>query len=324
MSAKAMTWVWGMFPRYRGKPDTLAKSMLFYLSVCANESKRHGVWRSEETMLRDLCCGLKPFRARKKALVEQGYVVIEERRHPTGARKGQRTTDMWLVQVDRPADPYEKAQPPPHLKRGRATAAIQREPDRRRRSRLQAEFRRNYGGKPDAPPSDPSGDVDLATPEGTLSQRPPGGRAEEEHMNEEQKKKNSSYEGTTTALRTVVELPELPRPGRAEETKTDDRAKTRRRPIRRPKSEPALQADDDDDLGLPTSPSYRAVGLDDFRKYLRQQSAARAAAASPVEMDYPAHGSVEDFILGRVSSAPKGAAAGPAPRGRRAARAVEP
>lgn len=97
MSAEALDWVWGMYPVYQGRPDTLAKHMLLFAAARA-DARGESFW-GEERFRRELCAGRDAFRVRKALLVEAGYVVIETRRHTQGPRRGQRTSDLWKLQL---------------------------------------------------------------------------------------------------------------------------------------------------------------------------------------------------------------------------------
>lgn len=251
MSKEAMAWVVGMYPTFGGKPDTASKHILLYLAVHANATESHSVWRSEETLLRELCIGRAVLRSRKKTLQLDGYLTVEERRFVSGPRKGQRTADRWLVNLQREPDTYEKAAPPERFVKEEQAEKKSRGLRSGAEDELAESSRRNRHHSILPPPSDRPVNPDLTTGQGSLTYRPARGRGRRTTQEELEKKKSSSVGPPHTAAPRRAKINPLTAEPRDEGSQTPN---ARRRPLRRSKPTP----DDDGSCRRPRHVTDRA------------------------------------------------------------------
>lgn len=115
MSAKGLSWVRTQHPRNSaGKLDPDAKLVLYALVDMDNEKHSdHRVFPSQSTLRQRTSLSVSTIGKKLKLLEEQGYLSRERRCHSGGPRKGQRTSDMIYLNLNKPPDPKIESQEQP-------------------------------------------------------------------------------------------------------------------------------------------------------------------------------------------------------------------
>lgn len=137
MSAEALTWLRTQMPRDgAGHPDPFAKLVLYALCERANAAAGNTCYPGQKLLVQDTGLALKTVRARIRSLESAGYIAVSQRRRTDYDRKGQRTSDMYRICVERPADDLSRNVPEPTaLRDGRHSAPSSGETDGRRQRR---------------------------------------------------------------------------------------------------------------------------------------------------------------------------------------------
>lgn len=135
MSAKALLWLRDQHPcTPAGKPDPDAKLVLYALADMDNaKDPSNTVWPSQKTLRQRTSLSISTIGKKLKQLEDGGYISRREHRHPSGPRKGQRTSDRISLNLKKSADPpVAGGEQPEALKaandrRSKATSTVPRE-----------------------------------------------------------------------------------------------------------------------------------------------------------------------------------------------------
>lgn len=103
MSFQALKWARTQMPRgAKGKPSGIAKAVLFQLCDMADD--KGYCWPGQGTLSRLTGFGVTSVSAALVILENEGYLARTAQRHRSGARRGQRTSDFYKLQLGRPPD----------------------------------------------------------------------------------------------------------------------------------------------------------------------------------------------------------------------------
>lgn len=105
MSVKALRWVRTVMPRNsQGGPDPLAKSTLMLLAIMHNEDDDIDLFPGQQYISEQTGLSVSTVNNRLQSLEMQGYLTRIPRYQTSGPRRGQRTTDQYILHLERPAD----------------------------------------------------------------------------------------------------------------------------------------------------------------------------------------------------------------------------
>jgi hypothetical protein len=114
MSDQALKWVRTQMPRARsGGPDPQGKSILMTLAMMHNKRDDIALFPGHKYISEQTGLSTSTVGDRLKSLVLQGYLKRETRFHRSGDRRGQRTTDLYQLNLNRPPDDLTQRRPQP-------------------------------------------------------------------------------------------------------------------------------------------------------------------------------------------------------------------
>jgi len=155
VSAKALRWLREQHPcTPAGKPDPDAKLVLYALADMDNANDPDNtVWPSQKTLRQRTSLSISTIGKKLKQLEDGGYISRREHRHPSGPRKGQRTSDRISLNLKKSADPpVEGGEQPKALKaandrRSKATSTEPRKESQEDRASRRARWEAGLGGE---------------------------------------------------------------------------------------------------------------------------------------------------------------------------------